>query len=115
MDKRMKKRIEDQWDAEHEKQLERVLSHNEELRKLFQDNPEKKEEYKAKILDLEGVHYPKPPEDICCKTCIFQLPPASIGGKMTSRHDWGECRVMKSKPHDVMYEGAKCEFYERQK
>jgi hypothetical protein len=55
MDEMQKKMVADFWDDKHEKQLEEMLlsDNGTELRKLFQDHPEKKEEYKFKILDSE--------------------------------------------------------------
>jgi hypothetical protein len=100
------------WTKQHEQVLEQQLSKNEGLRELFEQYPEKKELYKLKILDSEVTEAPSPPNDICCKNCIFQLSPISIGGKMTSRHNWGECKMFNSKPYEVLYEHARCEFCE---
>ena len=115
MDANEKKLLENRWDAEHERQFDKVLSENEELRKLFEKYPERKNLYKLKILDSEMIEYPTPPDDICCKTCVFQLPPVSVGGEMTSRHNWGKCRIMDNKPFEVLHEGARCEYYEQEK
>lgn len=103
------------WDETHEKQLEAVLLNNAELRKVFEAFPERKDLYKLKILDSEVKEVPTPPDNICCKTCIFRLPPISIGGKMTSRYNWGKCKILNEKPYEVLYEGAQCEFYEKEK
>lgn len=115
MTRQNEERIAKLWTKQHERELEEQLSQNEELRELFEQYPERKELYKLKILDSEVTEAPSPPDDICCKTCIFQLPPTSIGGKMTSRHDWGKCKILDNKPHEVLYEHAKCEFYEKEK
>lgn len=115
MDVNEKRLLENRWDAEHEKRLDRILSENKELQELFEKYPERKDLYKLKILNSEMVEYPTPPDNIFCKTCIFQLPPTTIDGKTTSRHDWGKCRIMDNKPFEVLYEGARCEFYEQEK
>lgn len=115
MVEREKKLLKERWDNEHEKQLEEVLSKNEELRKLFEKYPERKTLYKLKILDSEVAEAPTPPDNICCKTCVFQLPPISIGGQLTSRCNWGQCTIVNKKPFEVLYEGAQCEFYEKEK
>lgn len=103
------------WDETHEKQLEDILENNAELRKVFETHPERKNLYKLKILDSEITEAPSPPENIYCKSCIFQLPPISIDGTMTSRCNWGRCKILDEKPYDVLYKGAKCEYYEREK
>lgn len=115
MTEREREILKNRWDKAHEQQLEDVLSQNDELRKLFAENPDRKELYKLKILDSEVHEAPSPSADICCKDCAFQLPPTSIGGILTSRYNWGQCRILDSKPHEILYEGAKCEFYEKQK
>lgn len=55
MDEMQKKVVADFWDDRHEKQFEEMLLSDTgtELRKLFKKHPEKKEEYKFKILDSE--------------------------------------------------------------
>lgn len=114
MERKEQQLIDERWDKKHEKQLEEALAGNEELRKLFKKSPEKKEEYKLKIIEGETVHYPTPPDDILCKNCKFQLQPISVGGKETSRFNWSKCRIIDNKPYEVLYEGARCEFYEKQ-
>ncbi len=51
LDAAQKKLIAERWDEAHERMLESVLAENEELRKVFEESPEKKELYKFKILD----------------------------------------------------------------
>lgn len=115
MDKFEKQRLKELWDDKHEQQLERILSKNEELRKVFEEHPDRKDLYRLKILDSEIKEAPSPPLKICCETCAFQLPPAPVGGVLTSRHTWGSCLILDNKPHEVLYDGARCEFYEKQK
>lgn len=115
MDKQDKQRLEKFWNKAHEKQLEAAISQNAELAKVFIQYPERKDLYKLKILDSEVLEAPTPPKEIDCETCSFQLPPISVGGKMTSRGKWGKCKLLNEKPHEVLYDGAKCEFYEKEK
>lgn len=61
MNKHEQEMIEQYWDEAHEKMLESVLVNNEELRGLFETYPERKEEYKFKILDSEVLEAPTPP------------------------------------------------------
>lgn len=51
LDVAQKKLIAERWDEAHEWMLEGVLAENEELRKVFEESPGKKELYKFKILD----------------------------------------------------------------
>lgn len=110
-----KQLVEKYWTESHEKQLNEHLGQNDDLRKLFEKHPEKKELYKFKLLDSGPTEYPPPLDNICCKNCLFQLSPCMIGGVMTSRHTWAKCKIMDDKPHEILYDGAKCEFYEKQK
>ena len=114
MDTKQKQLIAERWDESHEKQLKKVLSENEELRKVLSQSSEKMEMYKLKILESEQIEYPLPTKEICCRDCKFQLPPISIGGKITSRFNWGKCRIMDNKPYEVLYDGVKCEYYEKE-
>lgn len=110
-----KKLLEMFWDKEHEEMLEKEFSNNEELRKVFEKHPDRKDMYKLKIIDSEVVHYPSPPDDVCCKTCIFRLRPMILEGKEVPRHSWGKCHIYDNKPHDVLWDKAECEYYEEQK
>ena len=54
MDIMQKRLIKEYWDQEHEDMLNRELETNDELRKLFEKHPEKREQYKFNILDSEN-------------------------------------------------------------
>lgn len=58
-----------------------------------------------------------PPDDIFCKTCIFRLQPVVVGGDTFERHTYASCRIYESpnmKPRDVLWDGAECEYYEKE-
>lgn len=59
-----------------------------------------------------------PPDDIPCKDCIFRLQDIEVAGEVFKRHTYGECRIYESpkvKPHEVLWDGKPCEFYEQEK
>jgi hypothetical protein len=52
-------------------------------------------------------------DNIVCKTCVFR--PCEINGVNLDRADTGNCQIYEypeSKPHDVYFDGADCDFYE---
>lgn len=114
MNEHDKKLLDTFWNDEQEKMLDDELAKNKELRELFEKHPERKEAYKLKIVDAGAMHIPTPLDDICCKTCMFKLSPILLGGEMTPRHNWGHCQLLDDKPHEVLYEGAECIFYEKE-
>jgi hypothetical protein len=119
MDKIQKQMIADLWDDKHEKQLEKMLSSDAgaELRKLFQKHPEKKEEYKFKILDSENTVFGgKITAHNQCESCMFCDVIDPVGRVPQSRY----CRIydVKSthgKPDEILIDGERCEFYEKDK
>jgi hypothetical protein len=53
-----------------------------------------------------------PPNPEACKTCLFR--PSEYNGLKVDRAD--TCRIFEyseSKPHDVLWDGAKCEHCEK--
>lgn len=116
MDAAQKKLIADLWDEEHERQLEEILAENEELRKVFEENPEKKELYKFKILDAgEGGGGRTPSQHFSCLTCMFAETIDPIGRQPQTRY----CMIYGAKdshgkPDEVLYGGEPCEYYERE-
>ena len=114
MDAAQKKLIADRWNDEHERQLEAVLADNEELRKVFEESPEKRELYKLKILDAEGAaggHIALTTKQ--CETCIFCLIRPPFGRLPDNAH----CRIYENpgKPAAILYDGEPCEYYEKEK
>lgn len=54
------------------------------------------------------------PDDICCKTCMFKMQPAIIGGETIQRHTFGTCDLFDNKPREILQGDAQCEFYEKE-
>ena len=103
-----------------EKMLEQELERNKELRKVL-DTPEKKAAYLEKIKDSwdEKVGYSSGDEKKVanyCKTCIFSHgdPPFADLPEKAYCRIYGKADS-KGKPPEVLYEGARCEFYEKRK
>jgi hypothetical protein len=109
--------------AEIEEQLEEELKNNAELRKVFEKNPEKKDLYIQKILDSSPIVENEPSKSemkqfqinpAWCKKCLFSHgePPFEDAPEKKwceiYRYNNGE-----QKPHEVYFEGAECEFYEK--
>lgn len=117
MTEQEKRLLEQYWDETHEKQLEKMLSENDELKKVFEKYPDRKDLYKLKIINSE--------HETCggckvtckwCETCMFCDVVDPIGRQPQTRY----CKIYGNndshgKPDEVIYEGAKCEFYEKQK
>ena len=119
MDKLQKQIVADFWDEEHEKQLNEMLSSDggAELRKLFQKHPEKKEEYKFKILDSENNAYgSRVKTRIQCESCLFCDVIDPVGRVPQSRYCLiYDVKSTHGKPDEILYDGEKCEFYEKEK
>lgn len=99
--------------------LEKELEKNQELKQLFEEHPEKKEQYKQKMLDSwderTGFTQTEANEKAkYCKTCMFshgKPPYADLPEKC-------HCMIFEypnDKPNDVYYDGKPCEYYEKQK
>lgn len=91
--------------------MNHVLKTNDELRKLFEKDPGKKETYKFKILDSEGGGGGVPLTIEQCKTCMFCLQREPFG----RLPDNGECMIFENgKPNEILFDGEHCEYYEKQ-
>lgn len=58
--------------------------------------------------------YAKQPNPTACLTCMFRF--IEIEGEKVDRPDAGCCEIYEypeSKPNDVIFEGAECEYYEK--
>ena len=56
------------------------------------------------------------PKDIVCKTCMFKMPPVTIGGEAHERYTRSNCQIFEEpeyKPHEVLWEHSDCEHYEK--
>ena len=101
----------------YEKQLEKILENNAELRKVFEEHPEKKALYIEKMKDADGSGIGcRGINPVFCKTCIFShgKPP------FADMPEKAYCMIYErdkttGKPPDVYYDGAECEYYEKQK
>jgi hypothetical protein len=54
-------------------------------------------------------------ENIVCKTCMFRF--IEVGGRKVDIPSGSACEIFEypdDKPHDVYFDGAECEFYEKQ-
>ncbi len=52
-----------------------------------------------------------PPDNIVCKTCKFKLQPVIVMGEKVERHTYGTCLLWETKPQEILWKGAKCDFY----
>jgi hypothetical protein len=62
---------------------------------------------------IGGLNVPK---DIICETCIFQTPAVTIEGEAHERYTRSNCQIFEEpeyKPHEVLWEHADCEYYEK--
>ena len=89
------------------------LSH--ELKELFKKNPEKKEAYKEKVFDSQGGGCGRVTTHKYCDTCIFCEILDPFGRSPQTRY----CKIYEpddsdGKPDEVIYEGAECEYYEKE-
>ena len=98
-----------------EKRLEKHLENNAELRKVFEEHPERKELYIQKLKDQWnenwGCDQIKP---VFCKTCIFAHGEAPFADQPEKAY----CAIFEhgkgsGKPPAVYYDGEPCEFYEK--
>lgn len=104
-----------------EKQVDELIAQeiekNPELAAVFEAEPEKKEQYKQKIFDSQmGGGGALPGKDCLCSSCVFAETIDPIGKQPQTRY----CMVYgrkdsRGKPDEVLYNGAKCEFYEKEK
>lgn len=60
----------------------------------------------------EIIRTVQPPDNIICKTCKFKLQPVIVMGEKVEHHTFGTCLVFEDKPDDVLWKGAKCDFYQ---
>lgn len=87
-----------------------------ELKELFKNNPEKKEAYKFKVFDSQMGGGGRITTHTWCDTCMFCETLNPIGRQPQTSY----CRIFErkdgnGKPREVLYEGARCEFYEKEK
>lgn len=69
---------------------------------------EKNEEFKSKV----------PKDNIKCKDCVFRMDNVVVMGKLIKRHTYGQCDIYEypdTKPNAVLFEGADCQYYEKEK
>lgn len=117
MNENEKQLLEKYWDESHEQQLEKMLSENGELRKVFEAHPDRKLLYKLKIINSEHESGGgKITTHKWCDTCIFCGVIEPIGRQPQSRY----CKIYGAtnspgKPDEVIYEGEICEYYEKEK
>lgn len=106
------------WNNGLERQLEEALSDNPALAEVFKKHPERKEEYKFKILDAQPVGEAEmSPDNIQCKSCFFRLPAITVDGRPVERHSVPYCKLYEppeTKPHEVLWDAAPCDYYEKE-
>lgn len=69
---------------------------------------EKNEEFKSKV----------PKDNIKCKDCMFRLPDVVVAGELVKKYKNGQCDIYEypdTKPNAVLFEGADCQYYEKEK
>ena len=100
-----------------EKKLDEILENNAELRKVLEEHPERRAMYIQKMKESENAGGGgKSRNPVYCKTCIFrhgEPPFADLPEK-------AYCLIFEhgktnGKPHEVYYEGAECDYYEKEK
>lgn len=100
-----------------EKKLDEHLEKNAEMREFFKKHPERRAMYIQKMKESENAGGGgKSRNPVYCKTCIFrhgEPPFADLPEK-------AYCLIFEhgktnGKPHEVYYEGAECDFYEKEK
>jgi hypothetical protein len=72
---------------------------------------EKRPRWESEIWHSETV-----PADIVCKTCMFQMPPATIDGEVYERYTGSVCQIFEKpeyKPHEILWEHGDCEHHEK--
>jgi hypothetical protein len=100
------------WD----KVIDETIAKDPEMKKLFEDDPSKRELYKQKLIDSEGAggggldRNPK-----YCMTCMFSHGPAPFADSPMKGH----CLIYPeelnlSKPHDVYFNGGICQYYAKE-
>jgi hypothetical protein len=70
----------------------------------------KRPRWESEIWATRGVS-----DKIVCKTCMFRF--VKIDGKPEEMPDASICNMFEypdSKPHEVYFDGADCEYYEKQ-
>lgn len=55
-----------------------------------------------------------PKNDIVCKDCVHRLRPVTVAGKEIKRHTYGTCGMYENKPSGILWDGDKCDFYEKE-
>lgn len=102
---------------DYEKELEEILVNNAELREVFEKHPESKAMYLEKMKDADGANAGcRGINPVYCKTCMFSrgVPPFADAPEKAYCMIYERDKTS-GKPPDVYYEGAECEYYEKQK
>lgn len=59
-----------------------------------------------------------PKDNIKCKDCAFRMENVVVMGKLIKRHTYGQCDIFTypdTKPSAILFEGADCPYYEKDK
>ena len=64
--------------------------------------------------DDENFNMGEPAKDILCATCIHRLKPITVAGYTQDRAGYGHCDKFDNKPTEILWNGADCEYYERE-
>jgi hypothetical protein len=59
--------------------------------------------------EVWGVTHPS--KDIVCKTCKYKLKESKLLGE---RYTYGKCDIYEDKPNEILFDNAKCEFYQQE-
>lgn len=103
-----------------EAMLEKELESNAELKKVFEEHPERRALYLEKLRDTwdskTGSAQPKANQKAkCCQDCIFSHGEAPFADSPNKAYCEMYPKGMSSgKPHDVYFNGAFCELYEKE-
>jgi hypothetical protein len=72
---------------------------------------DKRPRWENEVWSTESV-----PNDIVCKTCMFQMPPVTIDGVVFERYTGSICQIFEkpeNKPHEILWEHGDCEYYDK--
>lgn len=62
----------------------------------------------------EIIRTRSPGKNIQCRTCKHRLEPVTVMGKKIPRYNYGTCKAFENKPQGVLWDGEKCELYQKE-
>lgn len=62
----------------------------------------------------EIIRTRSPGKNIPCRTCKLKLKPVVVMGEKVQRYSYGTCEAYENKPQGVLWNGEKCELYQKE-